>query len=119
MRKRSMVIRDANCESSFLYQFRCFQNRNLGCNAQMLFTRKRGIAYYYFLYENQSLRHCLSYYLRRMTTFFVIEVRFFEGVRFLGVCFFSGPGSGSVSGFETMHKTMSSFRNFKNRVQTS
>ena len=40
-----------------------------------------------------------------MTTFLVLEVRFFQGVRFLGGPFFSGPGSGSGSSFETMHKT--------------
>ena len=46
---------------AFLYQFRCFQNRNLGCNCQTLFARKRGLANPYFLHENESLRHCLSH----------------------------------------------------------
>ena len=97
----------------FLYQFRRFQNRNLGCNFQTLFARKRGLAHPYFLYENESLRHCLSYYLRRMATFLVLEVRFFQGVHSS-----SGPGSRSGSGFQTMPKTNSSFRNFKNRVHS-
>ena len=43
----------------FLFQFRRFQNRNLGFNFQTLFARKRGLAHPYFLYENESLRHCL------------------------------------------------------------
>ena len=42
----------------FLIPFRCFQNRNLGCNFQTLFARKRGLSHPYFLYENESLRHC-------------------------------------------------------------
>ena len=67
------------------------QYRDLQCNFQTLFARERGLAHPNFLYENESLRHCLSYYLRRMATFLVLEVRFFGGVRFLG---FSGCGSG-------------------------
>ena len=67
---------------AFLYQFRRFQNRNLGCNFQTLFSWKRGLANPYFLYENESLRHCLLYYLRRMATFSVLEVQFFQDVRF-------------------------------------
>ena len=70
------------------------QCRDLGCNVQTLFSRKLDLAHPNFLYENESLRHCLSYYLRRMATFLVLEVRIFGGVRF-----FSGPGSGSGSGF--------------------
>ena len=66
----------------FLNQFRSFQNRNLGCNFQTLFARKRGLAHPYSLYGNKSLRHCLSYYLRRMATFLFLEVRIFQGVRF-------------------------------------
>ena len=72
----------------FFYQFRCFQKRNLGCNFQTLFARKRGLAHPNFLYENELLRHFLSYYLRRMATFLVLEIRFFRGVRFLGGPFF-------------------------------
>ena len=67
---------------SFLYQFHCFQNRNLGCNFQKLFARKRGLAHPYFLYEKESIRHCLSYDLVRVSTFLVLEVHFFQGVRF-------------------------------------
>ena len=77
----------------FLYQFRRFQNRNLGCNFQTLFARKRGLAHPYFLYENESLRHCLSYYLGRMATFLVLEVRFSKGSIFPQV---QGPGPGPV-----------------------
>ena len=98
MRKSSMLIMAANWQSSFLYQFRCFQKKNLGCNFQTLFAQKRGLAHPYFLYENESLRHCLSYYLRRMATFLVLEVRLFQGILFLGVRFFQvqGPGPGPV-----------------------
>ena len=61
----------------FFIPFPYFQNRNLGCNFQTLFARKRGLAQLYFLYENESLRHCVSYDLRRMATFVVLEVWFF------------------------------------------
>ena len=64
------------------------QYRGLGCNDQTLFARKRGLAHPNFLYENELLRHFLSYYLRRMATFLVLEIRFFRGVRFLGGPFF-------------------------------
>ena len=87
MRKRSMLIRAANWQSSFSYQYRYFQNRNLGCNFQTLFVQKRSLAHPYLLYENESFRHCLSYYLRRMATFLVLEVRFFEGSVFRGSVF--------------------------------
>ena len=72
----------------FFIPFHCFQNRNLGCNFQTLLARKQGLAHPYFLYENESLRHCLSYDLRRMATFVVLEVWFFQVVRFLGGPFF-------------------------------
>ena len=68
--------------------FRCFQNTNLGCSFQTLFARKRGLAHPCFLCENESLRHCLSYYLRRMAMFLVVEVRFSQGFRFLEGQFF-------------------------------
>ena len=68
MRKHAETFRankGCNLAIVFLYQFRRFQNRNLGCNFQTLFARKRGLATPYFFYENKSLRHCLLYYLRR------------------------------------------------------
>ena len=74
MQKRSMLISAGNWQSPFLYQFRCFQSRSLGCNFQMLFARKRGIAHPSFLYENELLRHCLSYYLKRTAMFLILEV---------------------------------------------
>ena len=86
MQKRPMLKREN--------RNRNFQNRNFGWNFQTLFARKRGLAHPYFSYENESLRHCFSYDLRRMATFVVLEFWFFQGVRF-----FSGPGSGSGSGF--------------------
>ena len=49
---------------------------------QRLFARKLDLANPYFLYENESLQHCFSYYLRRVATFLVFVVRFFQGVRF-------------------------------------
>ena len=94
MQKRSMLTRAANWQLSFLYQIRRFQNRNLGCNFQTLLARKRGLAHPFFLYENEPSRYYLSYYLRRMATFLILEVRFFQGARFS-----SGPGSRSGSGF--------------------
>ena len=89
-----MLTRAANWQLSFLYQIRRFQNKNLGCNFQTLLARKRGIAHPFFLYENEPSRYYLSYYLRRMATFLILEVRFFQGARFS-----SGPGSRSGSGF--------------------
>ena len=58
------------------------QNRNLGCNFQTLLARKRGLLHPFFLYGNESLRHYLWYYLKRMATFLILEVRFFQGARF-------------------------------------
>ena len=47
--------------------------------------------------------------MRKIATFLLLEVRFFQGG-----CFFLR----SRPGFQTMPKTISSFRNFKNRVHT-
>ena len=58
----------------------------------MLFSRKRGLAYLYFLHENDSLQHRLLHDLRQMTTFIVLEVRYFQRVRFLGSPFFQVQG---------------------------
>ena len=44
-----MLIKAANWQLSFLYQIRCFQNRNLGYNFQTLLARKRGFAHLLFL----------------------------------------------------------------------
>ena len=48
MKRRSILIRAANWQSFFLYQFRCSWNRNLGYNFQTLFARKRVLAHPYF-----------------------------------------------------------------------
>ena len=40
------------------------------------------------LYENQSIRHCLSYDLKRMAMVLVLEVQVFQGVRFVEDPFF-------------------------------
>ena len=42
----------------------------------MLLTRKRGLADPYFLYEIDSLQHCLSYDLRQKAKFLVLDVLF-------------------------------------------
>ena len=39
---------------------------------------------YKILYENESLRRRLSYYLRRMATLLVLEIQFFQGASLLG-----------------------------------
>ena len=111
MRKRYMLIRSANWQSSFLYQLCRFQNRNLRYIFQTLFALKQGLAHLYFLYENELLQNCLSYDLRKMATLLVLEVRFFQQVRFLGGLFLSVPGSGSVSGtgFQMMPFSMKKF----------
>ena len=62
----------------------------------MLFARKRGFAYPYFLYENESLQHFLSHDLGKMATLFVLKVRFFQRP-FIMVSVFSqvqGPDQG-------------------------
>ena len=83
-----------------LNQLRYFQNRNLWNTFQTLFSRKRGLAHPFFLYENELLQHFLPYDIRQMGTFLGLEVWIFERVRFFrGVRFSSGPGSRSVSGF--------------------
>ena len=85
-------------------KFHCFQNRNLSYTFQMLFAQKRGYGHPYFLYENQSLQHYLSYDMRQMETFLGLEVWYFERICFKGFRFFSGPGSGSRFGFQTVPK---------------
>ena len=55
---------------------------------QTLFALKQGLAHLYFLYENELLKNCLSYDLGKMATLLVLEVRFFQQVRFLGGLFF-------------------------------
>ena len=62
----------------------------------MLFARKRGFAYPYFLYENESLQYFLSHDLGKMATLFVLKVRFFQRP-FIMVSVFSqvqGPDQG-------------------------
>ena len=49
---------------------------------ERLFAGNLDLANLYFLYKNESLRHCFSYYLRTVATFLVFVVRFFQGVRF-------------------------------------
>ena len=76
----------------FLCQLRCFQNRYLWYTFQTLIARKRGLAHFaheaYFLYENESLQHCLSYDSRQMTKFSVRKARFFSrGPLFMGPFF--------------------------------
>ena len=77
-----MLIRAVNWQSLFLYQIRYFQKKKLGSTFQTLFTQKRGLPYPYVLYENESLQHFLSFGLRKMATFLVLEVRFFQGIQF-------------------------------------
>ena len=60
MRKGFILIRAKNLRLLFLYELRRFQNRNLLCFLQMLFTGKQGLAHLNFLNENESLQHCLS-----------------------------------------------------------
>ena len=92
MRKHAETFR-ANKGYKFaivvLYQFLHFQNRNFWYTYQTSFARKRGLAHPYFLYENKSLHHCLSYDLRQMSTLLVLEVRFFKRFHSLRVHFFS------------------------------
>ena len=74
--------KDCKLTIVFFMQFHIFQNRNLGCNFQTLLERKQGVPYTYFLYENESIRHCFSYYSRKMAAFLVLDFWLFQGVRF-------------------------------------
>ena len=47
------VNKGCKLANTFFIPFRCFQNRNLGCNFQTLFAGKQGLAHPYFLYENE------------------------------------------------------------------
>ena len=49
---------------------------NLWYISQTLFARKGGFALPYFLHENESLQHCLSYNMSQMTTILVRKTRF-------------------------------------------
>ena len=44
----------------------------------MLFTGKQDLAHLYFLNENESLQHCLSWDMRDMATFLGPEGHFFQ-----------------------------------------
>ena len=88
MPKGLMLIRVNNWQLLFLYQLRHFPNRNLWYTFQTLFALKRGLVHPYFLYENESLQHCLSYDMKQMATFLGLVVQLFERAPF-----FSGPGS--------------------------
>ena len=82
-----------------------FQNRNLWYNFQVLFVRKRGLVHPYFLYENESLQHCLSCDFRQMLTVFGLAIRLLgdsNGSGFQRICFLSGLASESWSTFQMM-----------------
>ena len=64
MRKRLMLIRAANWELSFLYQFRRFQNVNLWCFFQKLFARKRGLVYLTFYMQMNDCKISFTCYER-------------------------------------------------------
>ena len=72
MLRRPMLIRAV---------IRYFQKKKLGSTFQTLFAQKRGLPYPYILYENESRQHFFSFGLRKMATFLVLEVRFFQQVR--------------------------------------
>ena len=102
MRKRSMLIKATNWHFLFSYKLRRIQNRNLWYTIQTLFEWRRVFTHPCFLYENESFHHSLSYDLWQMATFWVLEVQFFQQLRFLGGPFFPGPGCGFRSGSQTM-----------------
>lgn len=102
MRKRSMLIKATNWHFLFSYKLRRIQNRNLWYTIQTLFEWRRAFAHPCFLYENESFHHSLSYDLWQMATFWVLEVQFFQQLRFLGGPFFPGLGCRFRSGFQTM-----------------
>ena len=102
MRKRSMLIKATNWHFLFSYKLRRIQNRNLWYTIQTLFEWRRVFAHPCFLYENESFHHSLSYDLWQMATFWVLEVQFFQQLRFLGGPFFPGLGCRFRSGFQTM-----------------
>ena len=68
MRNCFILIRATNWQSSFLYQLRRFENRNLWYTFQTLFALKRGPTHPHLLYENESLQHYLSYDMRQTVT---------------------------------------------------
>ena len=83
MEKRFILIRAANWQLSFLYQFHRFQNVNLWYFFQTFFARKRGLGHSYFLYANKSLQHFISHAMRQMATILGLEIRFFSQVQSL------------------------------------
>ena len=97
MQKRSMLIRAANWQSPFLNQFRCFQNRNLGCNFQILFTRKRGFVHPYFYMKMNHLDIVFHMTRKEWKHFQSWRSGFPKGSAFSQV---QGPQSGSGSGFQ-------------------
>ena len=89
-----MLIRTINYANFTVFKldicntlFKCYLHENE--------ARKRNLAHPYFLYENESFQHCLSYEMRQMVMSLVFDVRFSKGSVFYRVRFFSGPGSGS------------------------
>lgn len=83
MEKRFILIRAANWQLLFLYQFHRFQNLNLWYFFQTFFARKRGLGHPYFLYANKSLQHFISHAMRQMATILGLEIRFFSQVQSL------------------------------------
>ena len=53
----------------FLYLLCHFQNRCLWYTFQTLFARKQGLSPLHFVYENESLQHCLLNDMRQMAAF--------------------------------------------------
>lgn len=78
----------------FFYQFTVFKIK-FGVQFSNAICTKTRSCTPHLSYENESLLHWLSYYLRRMTAFSVLEVRFFHKDSF-----FSGSGSRFWSGLE-------------------
>ena len=80
MRKRFILIKATKLQLSFSCKLCFFQNINLWHTFQTLTARKHGIAHLYFLYQTESLPHCLSYDFKQMAR---SSVQFFQRVQFL------------------------------------
>ena len=100
MQKRSMLIRAANWQSPYLYDFAVFKIEILDAIFKGYLHENEALHTPTFYIKMNHFGIIYSYDLRRMATYVFLEVWFFQVVRFTGVRFFSDPGLGSGSDFQ-------------------
>ena len=83
------AIKECKLAIVFFIAISLFSKQKLRRQFSNVICTKTRLAHLYFLHENESIQHCLSYYLRRMTTFLALEISFSKGSVFSQI---QGPG---------------------------